>query len=67
MNFIGITKQGAGLEFGEGQSIAASGALLVGGGLLAKTLYDRGLSRREARRRGEELLDKTTEEPLDEQ
>jgi hypothetical protein len=32
------------------------GALLVGGGLLAKTLYDRSLSRRKARRRGEKAL-----------
>lgn len=32
------------------------GALLVGGGLLAKTLYDRSISRRKARRRGEKAL-----------
>jgi hypothetical protein len=32
------------------------GALLVGGGLLAKTLYDRSISRRKARRRGREQL-----------
>jgi hypothetical protein len=34
------------------------GALLVGGGLLAKTLYDRSKSRREARIEGEAQLDK---------
>jgi hypothetical protein len=32
------------------------GALLVGGGLLAKTLYDRSISRRKARRRGNKAL-----------
>jgi hypothetical protein len=32
------------------------GALLVGGGLLAKTLYDRSISRRKARRRGRKQL-----------
>jgi hypothetical protein len=32
------------------------GALLVGGGLLAKTLYDRSISRRKARRRGRRQL-----------
>jgi hypothetical protein len=32
------------------------GALLVGGGLLAKTLYDRSISRRKARRRGTRAL-----------
>lgn len=32
------------------------GALLVGGGLLAKTLYDRSISRRKARRRGTKQL-----------
>lgn len=32
------------------------GALLVGGGLLAKTLFDRSLSRRKARRRGRKQL-----------
>lgn len=32
------------------------GALLVGGGLLAKTLYDRSISRRKARRRGRQQL-----------
>jgi hypothetical protein len=32
------------------------GALLVGGGLLAKTLFDRSISRRKARRRGNEAL-----------
>ena len=32
------------------------GALLVGGGLLAKTLFDRSISRRKARRRGDRQL-----------
>lgn len=32
------------------------GALLVGGGLLAKTLYDRSISRRKARGRGRKQL-----------
>lgn len=32
------------------------GALLVGGGLLAKTLFDRSISRRKARRRGKKTL-----------
>ena len=32
------------------------GALLVGGGLLAKTLFDRSISRRKARRRGNKQL-----------
>jgi hypothetical protein len=32
------------------------GALLVGGGLLAKTLFDRSISRRKARRRGDRRL-----------
>nr|WP_243415050.1 hypothetical protein [Altererythrobacter segetis] len=32
------------------------GALLVGGGLLAKTLFDRSISRRQAQRRGEKAL-----------
>jgi hypothetical protein len=32
------------------------GALLVGGGLLAKTLFDRSISRRKARRRGRKQL-----------
>lgn len=32
------------------------GALLVGGGLVAKTLYDRSISRRKARRRGNKAL-----------
>ena len=32
------------------------GALLVGGGLLAKTLFDRSVSRRKARRRGRKAL-----------
>ena len=34
------------------------GALLVGGGLLAKTLFDRSISRRKARRRGDKQLAK---------
>ena len=34
------------------------GALLVGGGLLAKTLYDRSISRRRARRRGRKALER---------
>ena len=38
------------------------GALLVGSGLLVKTLFDRGLSRREAKRRGDKQLDKMAEE-----
>lgn len=42
------------------------GALLVGGGLLAKTLYDRGLSKREARRQGIEQIDTMTEEDIEE-
>lgn len=42
------------------------GALLVGGGLLAKTLYDRGMTKREARRQGEKQIDAMTEEKLDE-
>ena len=32
------------------------GALLVGGGLIAKTLFDRSISRRKARRRGNKAL-----------
>jgi hypothetical protein len=32
------------------------GALLVGGGLFAKTIYDRSISRRKARRRGRKQL-----------
>jgi hypothetical protein len=32
------------------------GALLVGGGLLAKTLFDRSITRRKARRRGDRQL-----------
>ena len=32
------------------------GALLVGGGLVAKTLFDRSISRRKARRRGNKQL-----------
>lgn len=42
------------------------GALLVGGGLLAKTLYDRGMSKREARRQGIEQIDTMTEEDIEE-
>jgi hypothetical protein len=38
------------------------GALLVGGGLLAKTLYDRSQSRRAARRAGDKALAKQAEE-----
>ena len=34
------------------------GALLVGGGLLAKTIFDRSISRRAARRQGENTLRK---------
>ena len=41
------------------------GALLVGGGLLAKTLYDRGLSRREARRQGMKQIDAMTEDDIE--
>jgi len=38
------------------------GALVVGGGLLAKTLFDRSQSRRSSRRAGEKALDKQSEE-----
>lgn len=38
------------------------GTLLVGSGLLAKTLYDRGVSRRNAKRSKIEQASKTTEE-----
>ncbi len=38
------------------------GALLVGGGLLAKTLYDRSQSRRAARRAGDKALAKQADE-----
>lgn len=38
------------------------GALLVGSGLIAKTLYDRGQSRREAKRKGDKQLDHMAEE-----
>lgn len=38
------------------------GALIVGTGLLAKTLYDRGTSKRKARRAGDRTLKKMAEE-----
>lgn len=38
------------------------GALLVGGGLLAKTLFDRSRSRRDARRAGDRALAEQAEE-----
>ena len=38
------------------------GALAIGGGLLAKTLYDRGLSRRDARRRGTKQLEEMSDD-----
>ena len=38
------------------------GALLVGGGLVAKAIFDRSLSRRESRRRGEEALEEQAEQ-----
>ncbi|MEB3416886.1 hypothetical protein VCJ71_12515 [Alteriqipengyuania sp. WL0013] len=38
------------------------GAALVGGGLLAKTLWDRSRGRRSARRAGDKLLNKQAEE-----
>ncbi|HSQ96674.1 MAG TPA: hypothetical protein VLM18_11340 [Croceibacterium sp.] len=38
------------------------GALLVGGGLLAKTLYDRSISRRKARRRGRKALEEQADD-----
>ena len=38
------------------------GAALVGGGLLAKTLWDRARGRRSARRAGDKLLNKQAEE-----
>lgn len=40
------------------------GALLVGGGLIAKTLYDRGLTRHEARRRGDMQIEAMTDEDV---
>ena len=36
------------------------GALIVGGGLVAKTLYDRGLSRTKARKQGTRQLEQMT-------
>lgn len=38
------------------------GALLVGGGLLAKTLYDRSKSRVVSRRKGEKVIDRIAED-----
>ncbi|WP_157096690.1 hypothetical protein [Tsuneonella dongtanensis] len=38
------------------------GALLVGGGLVAKTLYDRGQSKRTAKRSGDKTLRKMAED-----
>ncbi len=38
------------------------GALLVGGGLLAKTLYDRGKSRNAAKRDGEKVINRMAED-----
>lgn len=38
------------------------GAVLVGGGLIAKTLFDRGRSRRESRRAGDRSLAKMAED-----
>ncbi len=38
------------------------GALLVGGGLIAKTLFDRGRSKRSARRSGDRTLRKMAED-----
>ncbi len=38
------------------------GALVVGGGLIAKTLFDRSQSRRAARKAGDKALDKNSEE-----
>ena len=38
------------------------GAVLIGGGLVAKTLYDRGRSKRAARRSGDKTLKKFAEE-----
>lgn len=37
------------------------GALLVGGGLFAKVVFDRSLSRRKARRRGDEAIEERVE------
>ena len=38
------------------------GALLVGGSLLAKTLFDRGQSRRKARRKGDRMIARMADE-----
>ena len=38
------------------------GAVIVGGGLLAKTLFDRGRSRRKNRRDGDKALHKMAED-----
>ena len=38
------------------------GALLVGGGLFAKVLYDRSISRRKARRQGKQAIEERTED-----
>ena len=38
------------------------GAVLVGGGLVVKTLYDRGRSKRQAKRSGDETLKKMAED-----
>jgi hypothetical protein len=37
------------------------GAILVGGGLFAKVVFDRSLSRRKARRRGDQEIEQRTE------
>ena len=37
------------------------GALLVGGGLFAKVVFDRSLSRRKSRRRGDEEIERRAE------
>jgi hypothetical protein len=37
------------------------GAILVGGGLFAKVVFDRSLSRRKARRRGDREIDERVE------
>ncbi|ANU07290.1 hypothetical protein [Paraurantiacibacter namhicola] len=38
------------------------GALLVGGGLLAKTIFDRSIQRRSAKRRGDAMLEMQADE-----
>lgn len=38
------------------------GALLVGGGLLAKTIFDRSIGSRKARHQGDEMLDEQADE-----